>query len=160
MRMKYLVLAGLFLIQGCDQASLARRNRNEVQPKAQVEKESPQQTTVGSSSDIASTLLRVLANPQAFQGKKVQLIGFVHLEFEGNAIYLHREDFQYSLYQNSIWLSIPSDSRKQFLNVNNTYAFVEGTFNTEYRGHMNLFSGSIENITTFKVWATPKERKE
>ena len=88
------------------------------------------------------------------------MIGFVHLEFEGNAIYLHREDFQYSLYQNSIWLSIPSDSRKQFLNVNNTYAFVEGTFNTEYRGHMNLFSGSIENITTFKVWATPKERKE
>ena len=72
MRMKYLVLAALFLIQGCDQASVARRNRNEIQPKVQVGKETPQQTTVGSSSDKGSSLLRVLANPQAFQGKQVQ----------------------------------------------------------------------------------------
>jgi len=40
------------------------------------------------------SLIQLIANPQAYDGKTVRITGFLHLEFEGNAIYLHNEDFR------------------------------------------------------------------
>jgi len=39
----------------------------------------------------------LIANPKDYHGKIVRVIGFVRLEFEGNAIYLHQGDYKHSL---------------------------------------------------------------
>lgn len=37
------------------------------------------------------SLVQLIANPGDFHGGLVRVIGFCRLEFEGNALYLHRE---------------------------------------------------------------------
>jgi hypothetical protein len=39
-------------------------------------------------------MIQLIANPQAWDGKHVRVIGFLRLEFEGDALYLHREDLR------------------------------------------------------------------
>ena len=43
------------------------------------------------------SMIQLIANPQVYDNKRVRITGFLHLEFEGDAIYLHREDFSYAL---------------------------------------------------------------
>jgi hypothetical protein len=48
--------------------------------------------------DIADvSMVQLLATPERFHGKRVRFTGFVHLAFEGNGIYLHKEDFDHGI---------------------------------------------------------------
>jgi len=35
------------------------------------------------------------------------------------------------------------------------YVLLEGTFNAKKKGHMGMWSGTIENITRTMVWSDP-----
>ena len=50
------------------------------------------------------SLVKLIANPEKYNGKRIQVIGYLHLEFEGNAIYLHEEDFKRRISANSFWV--------------------------------------------------------
>lgn len=50
------------------------------------------------------SLIQLIAQPEKFEGKRVRFIGFLRIEFEGNAIYLHREDFDHGITKNGLWL--------------------------------------------------------
>src|SRR6185295_1411546 len=39
------------------------------------------------------SIVRLLGAPEQYDGKKVQITGFMNLEFEGNAIYLSKADY-------------------------------------------------------------------
>ena len=45
---------------------------------------------VASSSEYSVSLIRLIANPEKYHGKKIQVTGYINLEFEGDAIYLHK----------------------------------------------------------------------
>lgn len=105
------------------------------------------------------SLVRLIANPQQFNGASVRVIGFVRIKFEGNAIYLHQDDEKYSITKNGLWLSIPDEIRKNPQKFDDKYVLVEGIFNAAKLGHMRLFSGSIENIKRFQVWAEVNEHR-
>lgn len=115
---------------------------------------SPLQTEPSSETGLIS-IVPLLASPQSFNGRRIQVIGFVHLEFEGNGIYLSREDFQYGIEKNGLWLSISSADIETFRRANDSYVIVEGTFNSDIKGHVGMWSGSIEKITKFQRWAKP-----
>jgi hypothetical protein len=72
--------------------------------------------------------------------------GYVHFEFEGNGIYLHREDKQHHVTKNGLWLIRRPE--QSFPGCQDTYANVIGTFHAENTGHMGMWSGSIGEITT------------
>ena len=90
------------------------------------------------------SILQLISEPERFGGTKVQVVGFVSLEFEGTAVYLHREDFAESLTANGIWLDLSDDRERS--RRKEGYSIVEGIFNPDHKGHMALFSGSIEHI--------------
>ncbi len=46
-------------------------------------------------------------------GIKVRVIGFVRIDFEGNAVYLHEEDDKYAISDNALWLSLPNTKSKE-----------------------------------------------
>ncbi|HSE21615.1 MAG TPA: hypothetical protein VLB68_08140 [Pyrinomonadaceae bacterium] len=102
------------------------------------------------------SMVQLLGQPEKYSGRKVQVIGLVHFEFEGNAIYLSREDYEYGIVTNAFWLAL-SDS-VQTKDVNDSYALVEGTFNPNMKGHFGVWNGSIENITLLKRWARVDKR--
>jgi len=101
------------------------------------------------------SLIELIANPKAYDGKRVRLIGFVRLEFEGNAIYVSKESYEAGIIKNALWLDPPKSSplaRKGAV-WGPQYAIVEGRFDARSLGHMRLFSGAIRDTTRLDSWA-------
>ncbi|WP_431050535.1 hypothetical protein [Roseateles sp. L2-2] len=99
------------------------------------------------TAPIHTSLIQLIAHPKEFDGKRVQIVGFVRLEFEGNAIYLHRDDELHGILKNGLWLNVEKLSKSDRLQFDGRYAFVEGTFSMEDQGHLGLWSGALRDIT-------------
>ena len=98
------------------------------------------------------SMIDLIANPELFDGKKVMVHGYVHFQFEGNAIYLHKEDFLYGISYNALWLSLsPSKGAKEFSECQDSYAVVRGTFSASMRGHYDMGSGSLHDIVKCEI---------
>ena len=104
------------------------------------------------SADNVS-IVQLIANPERYDGKSVQLIGFLRIEFEGTAVYLHREDYERGIEKNALWINLPTGmSEAQADAVNGQYVICLGTFDAAHQGHMGLFSGEIKNIERLQLW--------
>ena len=96
-------------------------------------------------------MVSLLANSQEYDNKVIRTIGFACLEYEGNAIYLHEEDYRYQNYKNALALRVAEGQLKQFKSLSLKHVIVEGTMyangleNSEY-------AGAIGNITRFEYW--------
>ena len=62
----------------------------------------------GQSNDPVS-LIQLIANPEKYDGKQVQVVGFLRLEFEGNALYLHEDDYTNNLYGNAVGIGVTKE---------------------------------------------------
>lgn len=98
------------------------------------------------------SIIQLIANPEAYQGKTVRIIGFLHLEFEGNGLYLHQEDYIHSLYSNGIWINAIGPFYTKATSDNNRYVLVVGTFDSKDHGHMGLWPGAIKNLERLDSW--------
>jgi hypothetical protein len=99
------------------------------------------------------SLVQLIANPQLWDGRRVRLIGFLRLEFEGNALYLHKEDYLNRISNDAIWIDRPQDlGSTQQKTIDNHYVICEGTFRAKNHGHMGMFSGTINNINRIEPW--------
>ncbi|WDF54896.1 hypothetical protein [Mucilaginibacter sp. KACC 22063] len=94
------------------------------------------------------SLITLIANPDRYNGKQVRVIGYLNLEFEANSIYLHEDDYRQSIDKNGLWIEFKPDSTHllEKAEYNHHYVLMEGTF-SKTTGHMNGWSGSIENVT-------------
>ena len=102
-----------------------------------------------------ASLLSIIANPERFHGKTVDIVGFVAIEFESSAIYLSEIDRKQGITKNGRWISRakgidPSEK------CNFRYCLIRGTFNARSGGHMGHYSGSIEALEKVLPWP-PKE---
>ena len=89
----------------------------------------------------------LLAHPGLFHGKRVRILGFLRLEFEGRAVYASREDERQRLHRNGFWVEfLNQEVRTQARRLEGHYIFLEGTFDAEFEGHEGLWSGSIRDI--------------
>jgi hypothetical protein len=105
------------------------------------------------------SLVQLIANPKDHDGQIVRVIGFVRLEFEGNAIYLHQEDYKHGVSKNGLWIDVSDDIRKRRAEYDRKYVLIEGTFSAKDKGHMDMFSGSIQKISRFQLWMQGDEQK-
>ena len=100
------------------------------------------------------SLIQLIANPQTYGHKRVRITGFLHLEFEGDVIYLHSEDFRFGLTKNALWIDVPKDmTQEQRKAVNDQYVICTGRFVANMHGHMGLNSGEISDVTRLEVWS-------
>lgn len=106
-----------------------------------------------SSDDFNVSIVRLIATPEKYHERKVQVVAFINLEFEGDAIYLHKEDYEKGLTNNGFWVTFSSKLDKKEINeLNKRYVLIEGTFVKDRHGHMGLFSGEIYEITRIIKW--------
>jgi hypothetical protein len=111
---------------------------------------------VGAADPVDVSLLQLIATPEQYSGKRVRVIGFCHLEFEGNGLYVHREDYERAIYKNAIWLEVGVDRR----GLSDQYVLVEGTFDARDKGHLDLFSGSLTAVTRMLRWPSRQASDE
>lgn len=98
------------------------------------------------------SMIQLIANPERYDGSPIRLIAFLNLEFEGNALYLHREDYEKALPANAIWISLTDHQARASLKLSGGYVLVEGTFRAKNRGHLGMFAGSVDQITRIQSW--------
>ncbi len=122
--MKNLIII-LFIVVGCNLYS--QNNSNEI---------------------ISTSIIKLISNPEEFHNKRIRIIGFLKMEFEGNSIYLHKDDYENRNYQNAFWISITTKLKQEILadECNETYVSLVGTFKMDEHGHHGLWPGGIINI--------------
>ena len=104
------------------------------------------------------SLIQLIGAPLEYDHKYVRVIAFLRLEFEGDALYLHREDFDHAISANALWFDRPKDlSEKQVAGVNNGYVICEGIFIAREHGHMGMFSGSLTHVSRLEPWGRRAE---
>ena len=102
-------------------------------------------SAVSAAQPTAVGMVQLLAQPEKYDGKFIRVEGFLRLEFEGNALYLHREDYTIGLTKNGVWVDMSESPERLKLNMH--YVLIEGVFNAKDHGHLGLWSGSIEKIS-------------
>jgi hypothetical protein len=102
-------------------------------------------------------LVRLITNPEKFDGKLVRVIGFLRLEFEGTVLYLHREDCENAILGAGIWVDVTPEITKQWLSLNTNYVLLEGIFSAGERGHLDMWSGSIKQVRRAQIWRPVKQ---
>jgi hypothetical protein len=105
------------------------------------------------------TLVQLIANPEKFDGRLIRVIGFLRLEFEGNVLYLHREDYENAILGDGIWVDATPAIRKQSTELNMNYVLLEGVFSSGDRGHMGMWSGTIKQIRRAELWVSHNHKK-
>ena len=97
-----------------------------------------------------ASLLELIARPELFEGRRVRVTGYVHLEFEGNALYLGRHDLQHRQYANGLWVEFLTGMANK--ECQDKFVVIEGTFVSGDRGHLGMWSGAIQEITRCDPW--------
>jgi hypothetical protein len=96
------------------------------------------------------SLIQLIANPDRYHKQAVRLEGFLHVQFEGTAIYLSRDDANHLIGRNGLWVSFhPGDWSGLGMNpeqFNRRYILIEGLFDKDRHGHLGAWSGSIHSV--------------
>ena len=103
------------------------------------------------------SLIKLLANPELYNQQVVRVQGFLELEFEGTALYLHREDWEQMLTRNALWLDVPREIWERKYELTERYVQVTGVFKSGFRGHMDLFGGAITQIQDIRTTPSREE---
>ena len=109
---------------------------------------------VASETDTTCTvygpsLIALIATPDRYDHKFVRVHGFAVLEFEGNALYIGQEAFQHGMTESAVWINVPDSLRPADSTMWRGFYQVEGRFLAGPRGHLGMFSGTIDSITWF-----------
>ncbi len=102
------------------------------------------------SKDV--TMIQLIAAPEKYDGQLVRVIGVGNLEFEGNCISLSKEDLKYGV-GNSVWIEIDENaiSYEEAQQYNGEYVIIEGVFDKDDCGHMDMYCGSIKSISRYEL---------
>jgi hypothetical protein len=77
------------------------------------------------------SMVRLIATPDRYHEKWVQVIGYLNLEFEGNAIYLHREDFESGDPKNGVWVNLKMNGPDDYKVFSGHYVIMVGALRYE-----------------------------
>lgn len=98
------------------------------------------------------SMVELMANPDYYDGKNIWVSGYLHLEFERNAIYLHRDDFIYGIRKNAIGLRFNKDleDSSELIKFSDQYVQISGVFLAKENGFEGDYNGRIQKIIRIK----------
>ncbi len=101
-------------------------------------------------------MVELIVNPEKWDGKIVSVTGYMNFQYEGDAIFLHKEDADNWIQINGIGLLLKYDNEHNLLRkdinqkeLNHKYATVTGTFKLVSRDVL-YFRGDITNIESIR----------
>jgi len=108
--------------------------------------QAPDKTT--SSKPINASMIALLATPERYNNRQVEIVGFLRIGAmpEDDSLWLYEEDAKKLIFKNSFGLSLSTEQRKLFLQLNQSYVVVEGLFEEAEEGSSQSNSGYIRNV--------------
>lgn len=96
------------------------------------------------------SIIQLIANPQTYDGHRVQLAGYVVTEFECQAIYLDRESYKHCVSANSI--GIDHDFSRTAKEANHRYCLISGMFRITPTNYVPLAVGKLCDLSQILLW--------
>lgn len=101
---------------------------------------------------LSVSIIQLITSPEKYDNKVIMIKGFLNLSFEGNALYLNYQDFEYKIFKNAIYLNLDkANSSKLTEECNQKYVSIIGTFKAGLNGHFSSFSGDIFDIRRIDI---------
>lgn len=99
------------------------------------------------------SLVRLIANPERYHNQRIGVRGYLHVFFEGTAIYLSRDDANHLIRANGIRVSfdkakVPFEGPHGPVRYANQYVMLTGTFDTE---HPDWYQGRLRGVDSVMV---------
>lgn len=106
------------------------------------------------------SMWQLIANPDVYHNRFVRVHGFLHLKFEDSGLYATKDDADYLIGKNALWVTYSREglklepnnpklnpSRSELEYFDGKYVFLEGIFNKSNCGHMGAFAGELKDVT-------------
>lgn len=100
------------------------------------------------------SIIQLIATPKKYADKTVQVIGFLNIEFEGDGIYLHEEDFRRGLFNNGVGIQAEGEVRERLKKLSGQYVLIEGVVDASSSDAVAVtgFRIAITRITRADAW--------
>ncbi len=97
------------------------------------------------------SMIRLIANPQAFDGRRIKVTGYVARNGLDNAagVYLTELDGRNFVVSNSVGLNIEDSQINRALGK---YAILEGTYRAPKGQLADYLNGKLEHVSVIKAW--------
>ena len=106
------------------------------------------------STPIDVSLIQLIANPDKYHGKFVRVSGYLHNKMEDSGLYLCKEDADYLVGKNSLWVRYDAKVSLMGLKKNPPLLYfdckmvlLEGTFNKDSNGHLGMFASELNHVS-------------
>lgn len=103
------------------------------------------------------SMVSLVADPQRFDGQFIRVIAYLRVEFEGTVLFIHREDYEQAIIPNGIWIALSDTQMKIAKKLSNSYVIAEGIFSSKDKGHMDMWSGSLGQVTRLDKWKSHRK---
>jgi hypothetical protein len=103
----------------------------------------PVSVSADAGSPILVSMIELISNKEKYDGKLVEVGGYISLTFEDDAIYLGEQDFKHQFTRNAIWIDVDNNLRQAVEKNDRKYGYIIGTFSAKNCGQACLYSGSI-----------------
>ena len=91
------------------------------------------------------SIVTLLAQSASHKTQRVQVSGFMVLDFEGERLYLHEEDYQIGLSMNSLYLALSPAQKEQYKAMDKHYVTLEAFFHGR-RSPEDDFAGELWDV--------------
>ncbi len=81
------------------------------------------------------------------------------IEFEGNALYLHEEDYRRGLTKNSFALRLSESQLKEVKGLSLKYVVLEGKVYADGLEASDIWGGAIGSVTRLEAWPVNRGEK-
>ena len=94
------------------------------------------------------SLVALLSDPAKHTGQFVRITGYLHLIYEGDGLFLHKEDYRQWIPANAIGLSIPA--RDMNKSLNHEYVTVLGQFSGDPKLEHPIYGSRVLRVCRFE----------
>ena len=102
------------------------------------------------------SLVQLISNPSQYDNHRVIVAGFLTLEFENSALYLHADDAAHFITKNALWVTARSGIKGRSDEINHHYVQIVGLFKASDHGHIGGYSGMIGEVE--RIDLTPEHK--
>jgi hypothetical protein len=89
-------------------------------------------------------VIQLIATPERFDGKRIRVTGYLNIQFEDMALYLHEEDCMQGIQKNAFWIELPNSLSQTPAG----YVTVEAVLDPSRHGHLSAYQGTLTDVTS------------
>ena len=101
------------------------------------------------------SLVQLITNPERYDGKLVSVVGYLTFGYEGDGLYLHKEDYENGINADGLAVDRTKQMLKDREKLYDNYVLIVGVFRRQELPAIYVSTGRITNIQRCELWSQP-----